>query len=212
MSPRRSPPSPRSPMPPSTTNALNWSSYEVRRERHEALVRVSTTLRRTVLCGLTLLLPALLLLAHAQALTPEVHADQIIVIKSQHRMTLLSHGKPIRVYEVALGGGGLAPKERAGDARTPEGHYVLDSKNTNSRFHLAFHISYPNAADRARAKKAGFSPGGDVMIHGVEKKYEALGSLQHDYDWTEGCIALTNPEIEEFAKLVSVGTPIEIKP
>jgi murein L,D-transpeptidase YafK len=175
------------------------------------LVRMSTTSRRTILCGLTLLLSPLLL-TDAQAPAPEVHADQIIVVKSQHRMTLLSHGKPIKVYQVALGGGGLEPKQRAGDARTPEGHYTLDSKNTSSRFHIAFHISYPNDADRARAKKAGVSPGGDIMIHGVEKKYESLGSLQHDYDWTEGCIALTNPEIEEFAKLVSIGTPVEIRP
>ena len=171
---------------------------------------MSTTSRRTILCGFTLFLPTIS--GVAQSAAPADRADQIIVVKSQHRMTLLSHGRPIKVYQVALGGGGLEPKQRAGDARTPEGHYVLDSKNTNSRFHLAFHISYPNAEDRARAKKAGVSPGGDIMIHGVEKKYESLGSLQHDYDWTEGCIALTNPEIEEFAKLVSIGTPVEIRP
>lgn len=174
------------------------------------LVRMGTTARRTIFCGLTLLVATIS--AVTQPAATADHADQIIVVKSQHRMTLLSHGKPIKVYQVALGGGGLPPKERAGDARTPEGHYILDSKNTNSRFHIAFHISYPNAEDRARAKKAGVSPGGDIMIHGVEKKYEPLGSLQHDYDWTEGCIALTNNEIEEFARLVSIGTPIEIRP
>jgi len=125
-------------------------------------------------------------------------------------MTLLAHGVPIKVYKVALGTGGLGPKQRQGDNKTPEGKYILDSKNAGSRFHLAFHISYPNAADKARAKSQGVPPGGDIMIHGVEKKYEYLGSLQHDYDWTEGCIALTNPEIEEFAKLVPVGTSIEI--
>ena len=127
-------------------------------------------------------------------------------------MTLLAHGVPIEVYQIALGRGGLGPKQRQGDNKTPEGKYIIDSKNINSRFHLAFHISYPNAADRARAKKLGVSPGGDIMIHGVEKRYESLGLLQYAYDWTEGCIALTNPEIDEFAQLVSVGTPIEIKP
>jgi murein L,D-transpeptidase YafK len=139
------------------------------------------------------------------------HADQIIVVKSQHRMTLLSHGVPIKVYQVALGTGGLEPKEREGDGRTPEGKYILDAKNPNSLFHLSFHISYPNTADRARASKAGISPGGNIMIHGVEKKFEYLGALQHDYDWTEGCIALSNSEIDEFARLVPIGTPIEIK-
>ena len=140
------------------------------------------------------------------------HADLVIVTKSKHQMTLLSQGIPIKTYQVALGTGGLAPKQRQGDSRTPEGRYILDRENTNSRFHLAFHVSYPSAADKARAKAMGVDPGGDIMIHGLEKKYESLGALQHNYDWTEGCIALTNPEIEEFAKLVPVGTPIEIKP
>jgi murein L,D-transpeptidase YafK len=160
----------------------------------------------------TLLLSTLFLSLRLASQTQPQHADQIIVVKSQHRMTLFARGVPIRVYQIALGTGGLDPKEREGDGRTPEGKYILDAKNPNSLFHLAFHISYPNAADRARAKKAGVSPGGDVMIHGVEKKYEYLGALQHDYDWTEGCIALSNPEIEEFARLVPIGTPIEIKP
>lgn len=159
-----------------------------------------------------LLIAAALCFHPASTAQQSQHADQIIVIKSQHRMTLLARGVPIKVYQVALGTGGMEPKQRAGDNRTPEGRYILDAKNTNSRFHLSFHISYPNAADRDRAGRAGVSPGGDIMIHGVEKKYEYLGALQHNYDWTEGCIALTNPEIDEFARLVSVGTPIEIKP
>lgn len=140
----------------------------------------------------------------------QLHADRVVVVKSRHMMTLYAHGVAIKTYKVALGMGGLGPKQRAGDNLTPEGHYVLDARNNSSRFHIAFHISYPNAADQARAKKLHRSPGGDIMVHGVEKKYEYLGPVQHDYDWTEGCIALTNPEIEEFARLVPVGTPIEI--
>ena len=138
-------------------------------------------------------------------------ADQIIVIKSQHTLTLLAHGKPIKTYKVALGtSSGL--KEKEGDHKTPEGTYFIDSKNQQSRFHLALHVSYPNSTDKAHAKTLGRPPGGDIMIHGVEKKYEYLGSLQHEYDWTDGCIALTNPEIEELFRLVPTGTRIEIKP
>ena len=139
-------------------------------------------------------------------------ADQIIVLKSQHTLTLLSHGKPIKTYKVALGTDGSGPKEHQGDHKTPEGKYIIDAKNPKSRFHLALHVSYPNAADKAHAKAQGLPPGGDIMIHGVEKKYEYLGSLQHNYDWTDGCIALTNPEIEEVSRLVPIGTLVEIKP
>jgi murein L,D-transpeptidase YafK len=139
-------------------------------------------------------------------------ADQIIIVKSQHTLTLLSHGKPIKVYKIALGTVSSSPKEHRGDHKTPEGKYIIDAKNLNSRFHLALHVSYPNAADKAHAKAQGLPPGGDIMIHGVEKKYEYLGSLQHNYDWTDGCIALTNPEIEEVSRLVPIGTPVEIKP
>ena len=159
-----------------------------------------------------ILFSALFLSLHLASQTQPPLADQIIVVKSQHRMTLLSHGVPIKVYQVALGRGGLDPKQRQGDNKTPEGKYILDAKNPNSLFHLSFHISYPNAADKARAKAQGVAPGGDIMIHGVEKKYEYLGALQSSFDWTEGCIALSNPQIDEFARLVSIGTPIEIKP
>jgi murein L,D-transpeptidase YafK len=139
-------------------------------------------------------------------------ADQIVIVKSQHTLTVLSHGKPIKTYKVALGTGGSGPKEHQGDHKTPEGKYIIDAKNTKSRFHLALHVSYPNTADKAHAKVQGLPPGGDIMIHGVEKKYEYLGSLQHNYDWTDGCIALTNPEIEEVSRLVPIGTLVEIKP
>jgi murein L,D-transpeptidase YafK len=157
-----------------------------------------------------LLIPVIVLCCHLSSSAQQLHADQIIVVKHQHKMTLLAHGVPIKVYQIALGTGGLGPKQSQGDNKTPEGKYIIDSKNMNSRFHIAFHISYPNIADKARAKSLGVAPGGDIMIHGVEKKYEYLGSLQHNYDWTEGCIALTNPEIEEFSRLVPLGTPIEI--
>jgi murein L,D-transpeptidase YafK len=126
-------------------------------------------------------------------------------------MVLISNGEVLRSYRVALGRANGA-KERQGDHKTPEGQYVIDEKNAQSRFHLALHISYPNAADRKRAKGAGTDPGGAIMIHGVMKQFAWLGPLQHEIDWTDGCIAVTNREIEEIWKLVPVGTPVEIEP
>jgi len=139
-------------------------------------------------------------------------ADRIIVVKSRHTMTLMAGGRSLKVYKVALGRGPSGAKEHEGDNKTPEGEYVIDQKNTKSRFHLALHISYPNADDKKRAHDAGLNPGGAVMIHGLESGLGWLGPIQHDMDWTEGCIAVSNSEIEEIWRLVPTGTPIEIKP
>ena len=138
-------------------------------------------------------------------------ADRIVIEKSKHSMVLMSNGKPLKSYRVALGKSD-GTKERQGDHKTPEGQYVIDEKNAQSRFHLALHVSYPNAADRKRAHDAGVDPGGAIMIHGVEKGFEWLGPLQHEMDWTDGCIAVTNEEIEEVWQLVPVGIAVEIKP
>jgi murein L,D-transpeptidase YafK len=140
-----------------------------------------------------------------------VKADRIVILKSKHLMTLMSNGKPLRSYRVALGKSDGA-KERQGDHKTPEGQYAIDQRNAQSRFHLALHISYPNAADRKRAHDAGVDPGGAIMIHGVEKPFAWLGPLQHEVDWTDGCIAVTDREMDEVWQLVPVGTPVEIKP
>jgi murein L,D-transpeptidase YafK len=139
-------------------------------------------------------------------------ADRVVVVKSARTLTLYAKGKVLKSYKVALGGVPSGPKQFQGDHKTPEGEYILDQKNANSRFHLALHVSYPNAADRLRAKKAGRDPGGAIMVHGLPRGYEWLGSQQSRIDWTEGCIAVSNPEIEEIWRLVPVGTPIEIKP
>jgi murein L,D-transpeptidase YafK len=141
----------------------------------------------------------------------EEHADSILVVKSEHTLTLLSHGKPIKVYKVALGSGGLDPKDHEGDRKTPEGNYVIDRKNSQTLWHLTLHISYPNAADKARAAAEHLSPGGDIMIHGITKQFEYLGTMQANSDWTYGCIALSNPELDEVTRLVPIGTPIEIR-
>lgn len=141
-----------------------------------------------------------------------VTADRMVIVKSKRTLTLLNRGEVLKNYKVALGGDPFGPKVKAGDKKTPEGEYIIDSKNPHSRFHLALHISYPNASDRERAHKLGVSPGAGVEIHGLEPKYAWLGSLHRQVNWTAGCIAVTNPEIEEIYKLVPVGVPVEIRP
>jgi murein L,D-transpeptidase YafK len=141
-----------------------------------------------------------------------VSVDQIIVYKSERKLVLLARGQELKSYRVALGGEPVGPKVRQGDHRTPEGSYVLDSRNPNSHFYKAFHISYPSSKDVAVAKKLGVSPGGDIMLHGLPKEYAWVGKAHTLHDWTDGCIAVTNEEIDEIWKVVRVGTPIEIKP
>jgi murein L,D-transpeptidase YafK len=141
-----------------------------------------------------------------------VKADSVLILKKDHILELLAAGKVIRTYKVALGQGGLAPKAREGDARTPEGHYTIDAKFANSHYHKALHVSYPNAEDRKRAAKLGVSPGGAIMIHGLPNGKGWVGARHRLYDWTLGCIAVTDEEIDEIWELVPVGTPVEIRP
>lgn len=152
------------------------------------------------------------LLANAQQTSAPRKADSILILKKDHIMELLVNGTVFRTYKVALGQGGLAPKEREGDARTPEGHYVIDSRNAASAYHKALHISYPNADDRRRAAKLGVGPGGAVMIHGLPNGKGWVGAGHRLYDWTLGCIAVTDQEIDEIWDLAPVGTPVEIRP
>lgn len=139
-------------------------------------------------------------------------ADRIIIEKSARTMKLMRHGEILKTYKVALSRVPVGAKERAGDHKVPEGDYLVDSKNRQSRFHLALHISYPNATDRERARKLGASPGGNIEIHGLNTTYSWVGSLQRQVDWTDGCIAVTNHEIAEIFPLVPLGTPVEIRP
>ena len=164
--------------------------------------------RRILATGIVLLGGCLGSIANDSATS----VDRVVVYKHERKMVLLSQGKELKTYRVALGGEPVGPKTRHGDHRTPEGSYVLDSRNPNSQFYKAFHISYPNANDVVAAKKLGVSPGGDIMLHGLPKKYAWVGKAHTLHDWTDGCIAVTNEEMDEIWKLVSVGTPIEIKP
>ncbi len=139
-------------------------------------------------------------------------ADRVFIVKSKRIMLLMRDGEILKAYRISLGMQPVGRKVRAGDKRTPEGSYVLDSRNPNSRFHLALHVSYPNESDMANARRLGVSPGGDIMIHGLSGNTAGFGELYGHEDWTNGCIAVTNAEIEEIWKLVPDGTPIEIKP
>jgi murein L,D-transpeptidase YafK len=144
--------------------------------------------------------------------TPDRSVDRVVVYKHERRLVLLSQGKELRSYRVALGGEPNGPKTRQGDHRTPEGLYVLDSRNTSNHFYKAFHISYPSSKEIASARRLGVNPGGDIMLHGLPKEYAFVGKAQALHDWTDGCIAVSNEEMDEIWKLVRVGTPIEIKP
>lgn len=132
-------------------------------------------------------------------------ADLIRVNKSERTLTLLRDSQ--RTGSVPVG-----HKTREGDGRTPEGRYIVDSRNGRSRFHLALHISYPDARDRDTARQRSVSPGGDIMIHGLPNGLGFLGRLHQHQDWTDGCIAVTDAEIEEIWARVTTGTPIEILP
>ncbi len=137
--------------------------------------------------------------------------DRVLVLKSKHKLLLLSGTRVVKSYDIALGRGGLAPKHRRGDRRTPEGIYTIDYRNPASQYHLALHISYPQSTDIQRAQRLGVSPGGDIMIHGLPPDYAWVGKKHRLSDWTDGCIAVTDREIEEIWKSVPDGTRVEVR-
>jgi murein L,D-transpeptidase YafK len=166
-------------------------------------IRVLTGFAVWVCCGLGL----------AQTAAPaNLHADRVVVLKKERTLQLLRQGKVIKTYNIALGGDPVGLKTRQGDHRTPEGVYVLDFRNAHSQFYKSIHISYPSERDRAQARKKGVSPGGDVFVHGLPKGYGFLGASHRLHDWTDGCVAVTNEEIDEIWLAVADGTPIEIRP
>ena len=175
--------------------------------------------------GLERLLTLLLLAAIAAALAlagcgggapaqrPVTYADQVVVKKSQRKLQLMKGGQVIREYRVALGDNPYGHKMQEGDERTPEGNYVLDWRNPNSQYHKAIHISYPNEQDLAVAQALGVEPGGMIMVHGLPNGVRSP-SVRAEYqrrDWTNGCIAVQDHEIDEIWRLVRDGTPIRIQ-
>lgn len=139
-------------------------------------------------------------------------ADRIVIEKKERRLMLVSKGEVLKTYKIALGGNPIGPKEREGDNKTPEGTYVIDSRNNDSAYYRSLRISYPNERDKQRAKELGVSPGGDIMIHGIKKGFSWVGDSHAEVDWTKGCIAVKDEEIEEICKLAPIGTIVEIRP
>jgi murein L,D-transpeptidase YafK len=139
-------------------------------------------------------------------------ADKVVVVKALRELRLLADGEVFRTYEVSLGREPKGDKLQEGDGRTPEGRYTLDFKNENSDFYRSIRVSYPNAQDWREARAMGVHPGSDIMIHGLKPEFADVGKGHLREDWTEGCIAVTNREMDEIWSLVPVGTPIEIRP
>lgn len=158
----------------------------------------------------TALFLALLAIATSVHATPK--ADLVVVDKSVKKLYLIKQGVRYRQYSVALGPQPSGHKIMSGDERTPEGRYYLDQKRANSDFYKAIHISYPNAADIENARNLGADPGGAIMIHGMPNELNWPVELAQRFNWTNGCIAVTNHEMDEIWNAIDVGTPIEILP
>jgi lipoprotein-anchoring transpeptidase ErfK/SrfK len=139
-------------------------------------------------------------------------ADLIKLDKSDRQLQLLRDGEVIAAYAVALGDAPEGAKQKQGDERTPEGQYLIDWRNPRSHYFLSLHISYPDAKDKARAAKAGVDPGGEIMIHGQPNGFVVAGPALQSFDWTDGCIAVTNDVMQQIWDAVPDGTPIEISP
>ena len=170
-------------------------------------------MKRLAVIGLSLIAIAAIAFHLHQSRTPlQQRASKVLVLKAEHKLLLLdTANNVIRSYSIAIGRGGLEPKQVQGDHKTPEGLYVVDRRKRDSRFHRALHVSYPNDFDRERARKLGAEPGGDIMIHGIQNGLGWLGPLHRLVDWTDGCIAVTDFEIEEIWSAVPDGTPVEIR-
>ena len=138
--------------------------------------------------------------------------DRIVIEKSARKLSVFANGKKLKTYRVALGRNPVGAKQEEGDYKTPEGLYKIDGRNAQSSFHLALHVSYPSYEDKARAAERGVSAGFDIMIHGIRNGLGWIGAFHRLNDWTVGCIALTDEEIEELWRGTPDGTTVEIRP
>jgi murein L,D-transpeptidase YafK len=174
-----------------------------------------------MLRGILFLLAAIILLAGGvyfyahrnwNPLPAGTTIDRILVEKSARRLSIFRGGEKLKSYRVALGRNPIGAKEQEGDMKTPEGVYKIDTRNPHSDYHLALHVSYPSDEDNARAAERGVNAGFDIMIHGIQNGLGWIGAFHRMHDWTAGCIALTDEEIEELYRVTPDGTLIEIKP
>ena len=138
--------------------------------------------------------------------------DRMVVEKSIRRLSIFRDGSQIKTYRIALGRSPVGAKREEGDMKTPEGIYQIDGRNPQSSFHLALHVSYPSDEDDKRAAARGVSAGFDIMIHGIQNGHGWIGAFHRWNDWTAGCIAVTDEEIEELWQVTPDGTTIEIRP
>ena len=165
------------------------------------------------LCFLSIVSGFLLLLGpDCLSALETVTADRILVDKSDRRLHVIANGRVIRTYRISLGSQPVGDKIQKGDKKTPVGRYIVDWRNPESRYYRALHISYPNEADRADALRRGVDPGSMIMIHGLPVEANGDGDGYYGLDWTDGCIALRNEEIDQLWELVPDGTPIDILP
>ena len=147
-----------------------------------------------------------------QKLPADATIDKLVVLKSERQLMAYANGKLIKTYKIALGRTPVGAKEIEGDRKTPEGYYIINDKNPNSAYHKNLGISYPNAEDIKHAENLGRSPGGAIKIHGLRNGTSLIGKLHRWLDWTQGCAAVTDEEIDELYDAVAIGTPIEIRP
>lgn len=157
-------------------------------------------------------LSGLLLLALIGSAHANQKVDLVLVKKSERKLMLISNGEPYKTYRIALGPRPQGHKQYSGDERTPEGRYFLDYKKDPSRFYKAIHISYPNEQDLESARQRGVNPGGNIMIHGYPEDGSESPEVASIFNWTNGCIAVTNEAMDEIWTVVEPGTPIDILP
>lgn len=169
-------------------------------------------LAATVLIAACATRPAPVAVAPPELPPMPAKADRVLVLKGERALRLLAGSRVLRSYRIALGSEPEGPKRRERDGRTPEGSYTLTGRNPCSSFHRSIRISYPDRADRERAAGRGVDPGGDIVIHGLPDGKGWIGADHARHDWTQGCIAVTNAEMDKIWSMVDDGTPIEIRP
>src|SRR5690606_17912629 len=193
-------------------------AYSIANRRAVVLESTAMTLRaylpsaRVLLAALPLSLASGYSGAEMNIAAPLIMSDSVLVVKSERKLYLLKDGEVLREFDVALGLMPRGPKEREGDSRTPEGKYFLETRNADSNFFLSIKVSYPNAADRARAAKMGVDPGGQIMIHGWPNEPKRDPAYYRSSDWTDGCIAVSNSDMVDIWLMTRESTPIEIRP